>query len=60
MNKEIIDRLTEARIEVTRVYVSLPKKLQIKLELGADSIIQHEIGKLEKHFALSQKTEVKK
>ncbi len=44
--KNIIDRLTEARMEVTRIYANLPQDIQVDLCLKADSVLQEEIGKL--------------
>ncbi len=38
-----LEKLTEARMEVTRIYTSLPIEVQKALDLGADSLLSEEI-----------------
>lgn len=50
MNQEI-QRLLVARMEVTRIYSNFPLVMQKRLSLKADSILQEEIGRLEKELS---------
>ena len=38
-----IEKLTEARMEITKIYTSLPIEVQKALDLSADSLLSEEI-----------------